>query len=119
MARRDAAMTFAGLITLQVAEPFFPICLKYVPNESKIIEPLAILGRKGVYSHPLNTHPLTKSITLFLMLLRDATMPLSVLINFLNIRNLPANLLQADSKQIQGYRVVADVLLNHLLSVEL
>jgi hypothetical protein len=41
MARWNAAMTFTVLITPQIAETFIPICFKYIPNETKIVESLA------------------------------------------------------------------------------
>src|ERR1700730_10348789 len=119
MARRGAGKTLAVPINIQIAGTLFPNLPQLGSKEIQDNRAVGDSRPKGSLLSPVEHSPIDQvdNPVPYAVAGRDNA-PLGAY-KFLNIRNLPANLLQADSKQIQGYRVVADVLLNHLLSVEL
>src|SRR5215831_7364470 len=83
MSGRNATMTFALLVHLQIAEAFLPSCIQCVPNKSKPVELLPPSLRQSfrVFALALPTHPLPKAKAIFFMSGRNATVTFALLVD--------------------------------------
>jgi len=50
-------MTFAALKFQECIKTFFPLMVTSVPNKTYFLQPLASLGREGIFDHALTTNP--------------------------------------------------------------
>ena len=73
-------MTFALPVKLQMTETFIPSLVTRIPTEADFIQFLPSTFTQGVSARSLHTHPLTKAKAVFVMLLWDAAITLTLFI---------------------------------------
>src|SRR6516225_6245673 len=83
MAVRNATVTFALLVSFQIAEAFLPSCFERIPYKPQFVQPFsALLRPPSAFSPALLVYPSSKPKVVFSMIGRDAAMSLALPVSF-------------------------------------